>query len=108
MCIVKTGGPSWSVELGRRDGTVSSASDVSTLPAPTDSVDIQRQKFSDKGLSDHDLVTLVGTYLIFSLKIKVTKEFSIFLRSILSTIHNHSTNFRCSYHRDDGMSLRQV
>jgi Peroxidase len=61
----QAGGPSWSVELGRRDGTVSSASDVSSLPAPTDSVDVQRQKFSDKGLSDHDLVTLVGTSLIF-------------------------------------------
>ncbi|KAJ4752328.1 Peroxidase [Rhynchospora pubera] len=46
-----TGGPSWSVELGRRDGTVSSASDVSNLPAPTDSVAIQRKKFSDKGFT---------------------------------------------------------
>ncbi|KAJ4765820.1 Peroxidase [Rhynchospora pubera] len=58
------GGPSWSVELGRRDGLVSSASDVSNLPAPTDSVDVQRQKFSDKGLSDNDLVTLVGAHTI--------------------------------------------
>ncbi|KAJ4794690.1 Peroxidase [Rhynchospora pubera] len=59
-----TGGPSWSVELGRRDGTVSSASDVSNLPAPTDSVAIQRKKFSDKGLTDQDLVTLVGAHTI--------------------------------------------
>ncbi|KAJ3694215.1 hypothetical protein LUZ60_009695 [Juncus effusus] len=58
------GGPYWAVELGRRDGRVSSASDVSKLPAPTDSVAIQRQKFSDKGLTDRDLVTLVGGHTI--------------------------------------------
>ncbi|KAJ1685296.1 hypothetical protein LUZ63_016686 [Rhynchospora breviuscula] len=78
------GGPSWSVELGRRDGLVSSASDVSNLPAPTDSVDVQRQKFSDKGLSDHDLVTLVGNSLIFSLDKSLKQQF---LKKML-TIHN--------------------
>lgn len=46
--------------LGRRDGLVSSASDATSLPSPTDSVAVQRQKFADKGLTDHDLVTLVG------------------------------------------------
>ncbi|URE23092.1 Peroxidase [Musa troglodytarum] len=57
-------GPSWSVPLGRRDGLVSSASDATSLPSPTDSVAVQRQKFADKGLTDHDLVTLVGAHTI--------------------------------------------
>jgi peroxidase len=56
----KTGGPSWSVPLGRRDGRVSLASGANALPSPADPVSVQRQKFADQGLSDHDLVTLVG------------------------------------------------
>ncbi|OAY72332.1 Peroxidase 25 [Ananas comosus] len=33
-----TGGPSWSVPLGRRDGRISSAPDATVLPSPTDSL----------------------------------------------------------------------
>uniref|UniRef100_A0A453EBF6 Peroxidase 1 n=1 Tax=Aegilops tauschii subsp. strangulata TaxID=200361 RepID=A0A453EBF6_AEGTS len=55
-----TGGPSWSVPLGRRDGRISSAADAKALPSPADPVSVQRQKFADQGLSDHDLVTLSG------------------------------------------------
>ncbi|KAM0933308.1 putative peroxidase [Dioscorea sansibarensis] len=58
------GGPSWSVPLGRRDGMISSASEATSLPSPADSVAVQRQKFADKGLTDHDLVTLVGAHTI--------------------------------------------
>uniref|UniRef100_A0A453EBF1 Peroxidase 1 n=1 Tax=Aegilops tauschii subsp. strangulata TaxID=200361 RepID=A0A453EBF1_AEGTS len=58
-----TGGPSWSVPLGRRDGRISSAADAKALPSPADPVSVQRQKFADQGLSDHDLVTLVGNNL---------------------------------------------
>lgn len=59
-----TGGPSWSVPLGRRDGRISSASQAASLPSPADSVAVQRKKFADKGLNDHDLVTLVGAHTI--------------------------------------------
>ncbi|XP_074281067.1 peroxidase 25 [Silene latifolia] len=63
--VVLTGGPSWRVPLGRRDGTVSSASDPSKyLPSPLESIDVQRQKFAVKGLDDHDLVTLLGAHTI--------------------------------------------
>lgn len=58
--MVQTGGLSWAVPTGRRDGLVSSASDTANLPAFTDSVDVQKQKFLDKGLDTQDLVTLVG------------------------------------------------
>jgi len=34
------------------------------LPSPADPVSVQRQKFADQGLSDHDLVTLVGAHTI--------------------------------------------
>lgn len=58
--FVQTGGLSWSVPTGRRDGRVSQASDAGNLPSFTDSVELQKQKFLDKGLNTQDLVTLVG------------------------------------------------
>ena len=45
---------------GRKDGRVSLASDATNLPGFTDSIDVQKQKFSAKGLNAQDLVTLVG------------------------------------------------
>lgn len=65
-------GPRWTVALGRRDGRVSSASDGANLPSPLDSVTVQRQKFADKGLTDQDLVTLVGA-LAFRFMITFTR-----------------------------------
>ncbi|XP_051148462.1 peroxidase 25-like [Andrographis paniculata] len=59
-----SGGPSWGVPCGRRDGRVSFSSDASGLPGPADSVAVQRLKFAAKGLDDHDLVTLVGAHTI--------------------------------------------
>ncbi|KAJ7533117.1 hypothetical protein O6H91_13G033900 [Diphasiastrum complanatum] len=53
-----TGGPSWEVATGRRDGSVSSALDTFNLPTPFDSVAVLKQKFLAKGLSAQDLVTL--------------------------------------------------
>ncbi|KAL1336256.1 hypothetical protein HN51_030649 [Arachis hypogaea] len=62
--VVLSGGLSWQVPTGRKDGRVSQASDVNNLPAPTDSVDVQKQKFAAKGLNTQDLVTLVGGHTI--------------------------------------------
>lgn len=58
--LIQSGGPSWDVPTGRRDGRTSSSSEAANLPSPLDSVAKQRQKFAAKGLDDHDLVTLVG------------------------------------------------
>nr|DAD40288.1 TPA_asm: hypothetical protein HUJ06_014611 [Nelumbo nucifera] len=58
--VVLANGPSWQVPTGRRDGLVSRASDTTTLPGFTDSIDVQKQKFADQGLNTQDLVTLVG------------------------------------------------
>ena len=57
---MQTKGLTWKVPTGRRDGQVSLASDVNNLPSPRDSIEAQKQKFADKGLTDQDLVTLVG------------------------------------------------
>ncbi|KAI4367475.1 hypothetical protein MLD38_023209 [Melastoma candidum] len=62
--VVLTKGLSWTVWTGRRDGNVSSAFDTFVLPSPFDSIDTQKQTFSDLGLDTKDLVTLVGGHTI--------------------------------------------
>jgi peroxidase len=57
---MQTNGPSWVVPTGRRDGRVSLASDTANLPGFTDSIAVQKQKFSALGLNTQDLVALVG------------------------------------------------
>ncbi|KAL0792178.1 hypothetical protein Bca101_063555 [Brassica carinata] len=61
--VVLTGGQSWQVPLGRLDGRISQASDVS-LPGPNDAVDKQKRDFAAKTLNTLDLVTLVGGHTI--------------------------------------------
>ncbi|KAL8497984.1 hypothetical protein ACS0TY_021364 [Phlomoides rotata] len=56
------GGPSWGVPTGRRDGRISLSSEVSNLPSPFDTVAIQRQKFTDKGLDV--LMTMILSHLL--------------------------------------------
>lgn len=58
--IMQSGGTSWGVPTGRRDGLVSQASDTANLPAFNDPISVQIRKFADKGLNTQDLVTLVG------------------------------------------------
>ncbi|XP_038709293.1 peroxidase N1-like [Tripterygium wilfordii] len=62
--VVLTRGQSWQVPTGRRDGRVSLVSDAANLPGFTDSVDVQKQKFSALGLNTQDLVVLVGGHSI--------------------------------------------
>ena len=58
--IMQVNGSSWAVPTGRRDGRVSLVTDADNLPAFTDSIDVQKQKFSALGLDTQDLVALVG------------------------------------------------
>ncbi|KAI7757209.1 hypothetical protein M8C21_023717 [Ambrosia artemisiifolia] len=62
--MLQTGGHSWQVPLGRRDGLVSIGADTANLPAFNDSIAVQIKKFADKGLNIQDLVTLVGGHTI--------------------------------------------
>ncbi|ESW20415.1 hypothetical protein PHAVU_006G207100 [Phaseolus vulgaris] len=62
--VFLSGGLNWQVPTGRRDGHISQASDVTNLPAPFDSLDVQKQKFASKRLNTQDLVTLVGGHTI--------------------------------------------
>ncbi|KAJ0666995.1 putative peroxidase [Helianthus annuus] len=63
--IAITGGPSWKVPTGRRDGLLSNASEaLNQIPAPFDNITILIQKFANKSLDLKDLVLLSGAHTI--------------------------------------------
>ncbi|KAF9667249.1 hypothetical protein SADUNF_Sadunf15G0002800 [Salix dunnii] len=59
-----TGGISYDVPAGRRDGKVSLIAETSDLPPPTLNVDQLTQSFAKKGLSQEEMVTLSGAHTI--------------------------------------------
>ncbi|XP_006662816.1 peroxidase 43 [Oryza brachyantha] len=68
-----TGGPSFDVPTGRRDGKTSNIRDADVLPDVKDSIEVLRSKFAANGLDDKDLVLLssahtVGTTACFFLQ----------------------------------------
>ncbi|KAK6789808.1 hypothetical protein RDI58_013608 [Solanum bulbocastanum] len=63
--VVVTGGPSWNVPTGRRDGRISNASETLTdIPAPTSNFSTLQNDFAKKGLDLKDLVLLSGAHTI--------------------------------------------
>ncbi|KAK2358643.1 Peroxidase superfamily protein [Trifolium repens] len=63
--VLLSGGPSWSVLLGRRDGTISNGSLANVaLPSPFDPLDTIVSKFTDAGLNLTDVVSLSGAHTI--------------------------------------------
>ncbi|XP_010444055.1 PREDICTED: peroxidase 66-like [Camelina sativa] len=62
--VTLSGGPYWSVLKGRKDGTVSLASESTNLPPPTFNVSQLIQSFAARGLSVKDMVTLSGGHTI--------------------------------------------
>ncbi|CAN6456273.1 unnamed protein product [Victoria cruziana] len=63
--VVALGGPSWPVQLGRRDSTTASKDAAnSNLPSPFSSLSDLITSFQSKGLSARDLVALSGAHTI--------------------------------------------
>ncbi|KAK9670660.1 hypothetical protein RND81_13G216100 [Saponaria officinalis] len=58
--VVISGGPTWDVPKGRKDGTTSLASETRQLPAPTFNLSQLQQNFAQRGLNLGDLVALSG------------------------------------------------
>ncbi|KAH9314519.1 hypothetical protein KI387_023146, partial [Taxus chinensis] len=57
--VVELGGPSWTVQLGRRDSRSASLSGANNqIPAPTSSLSSLITTFSNQGLSTKDMVAL--------------------------------------------------
>nr|GLL37704.1 peroxidase 15-like [Ipomoea trifida] len=60
---VKSGGPSWNVLLGRRDGRTSNTEGAETnLPSPFGTLNDIVQKFARVGLNINDVIALSGKY----------------------------------------------
>ncbi|GJU39598.1 peroxidase 64-like protein [Tanacetum coccineum] len=62
--VVLSGGPSWDVPKGRKDGRTSKASETIQLPAPTFNISQLQQSFAQRGLSLEDLVALSGGHTL--------------------------------------------
>ncbi|KAJ8770888.1 hypothetical protein K2173_021803 [Erythroxylum novogranatense] len=63
--VVLSGGPSWKVLLGRRDGMVANQTGSNNgLPSPFGSLSSIISKFSDVGLNLTDVVSLSGSHTI--------------------------------------------
>ncbi|KAL0418556.1 UNVERIFIED_CONTAM: Peroxidase N [Sesamum radiatum] len=63
--VLLSGGPSWKVLLGRRDGLVSNQTGANlSLPSPFESLDAIIAKFAAVGLNTTDVVTLSGGHTI--------------------------------------------
>lgn len=61
--VLQTGGPTWTVELGRRDGLRSRDIDASShLPSSQSNAQTLINSFSSNGLSIRDLVSLSGAH----------------------------------------------
>lgn len=62
--VALSGGPTWEVPKGRKDGRISRAADTRLLPAPTFNFSQLKQSFSQRGLSTKDLVALSGGHTL--------------------------------------------
>ncbi|KAL1561113.1 Peroxidase 64 [Salvia divinorum] len=62
--VVLSGGPTWDVPKGRKDGRISKANDSLQLPFPTFNISQLHQSFSNRGLSLEDLVALSGGHTL--------------------------------------------
>ncbi|GKV37909.1 hypothetical protein SLEP1_g45872 [Rubroshorea leprosula] len=61
--VVLSGGPSWEVPMGRRDGlTASKDAATNNIPGPNSSVSTLVAKFQNVGLSLNDMVALSGAH----------------------------------------------
>ncbi|KAF8410386.1 hypothetical protein HHK36_002914 [Tetracentron sinense] len=98
--VVLSGGPTWNVPKGRKDGRISLASETRQLPAPIFNISQLQQSFSQRGLSMEDLVALSGGH---------TLGFS-HCSSFESRIHdfNTSQDIDPSMHPSFAASLRSV
>nr|TKW07150.1 hypothetical protein SEVIR_7G288901v2 [Setaria viridis] len=60
----QTGGPTFDVPTGRRDGLTSNLRDADVLPDAADSINVLRSSFAAAGLNDRDLVLLTAAHTV--------------------------------------------
>ncbi|XP_007017880.2 PREDICTED: peroxidase 64 [Theobroma cacao] len=62
--VALSGGPTWEVPKGRKDGRISLATETRQLPASTFNISQLQQNFAQRGLSIEDLVALSGGHTL--------------------------------------------
>ncbi|CAL5354227.1 unnamed protein product [Camellia sinensis] len=62
ISVVLSGGPSWEVQLGRRDSRTANRAGTSALPVFNESLSTLKDKFNAVGLDSTDLVALSGAH----------------------------------------------
>ncbi|KAG6519784.1 hypothetical protein ZIOFF_023292 [Zingiber officinale] len=76
--VVALGGPSWTVQLGRRDSTTASFSSAnSDIPSPAFNLTDLITAFSNKGLSTSDMVALSGQARCTNFRTRIHNETNI-------------------------------
>lgn len=81
--LKQSGGTTYEIKTGRRDGVVSEASTVD-LPFPSTTVSGAIEGFGKKGLSPSDMVTLLGTTFL----IHFFESFLSFLLGLVCFIYD--------------------
>lgn len=62
---MQSGGPTWKISLGRRDGLVANQTGANvSLPSPFETLDVIISKFEAVGLNVTDVVSLSGSHTI--------------------------------------------
>lgn len=90
MGCLQGGGTSYQVPCGRRDSRVSKASNVN-LPGPTESVATATSQFAAKGLTQNEMVTLLGKHLTHSPS--KLKHPVLHARRILTWLYENISNY---------------
>ncbi|CAA3017752.1 cationic peroxidase 1-like [Olea europaea subsp. europaea] len=73
--VVALGGPSWVVQLGRRDSTTASLSAAnSDIPSPLMDLKDLTSAFSNKGFTSKEMVTLSGAHTIGQARCMVFRD----------------------------------
>ncbi|XP_050368684.1 cationic peroxidase 1-like [Argentina anserina] len=107
--VLSLGGPSWIVQLGRRDSTTASLSAAnSELPSPSLDVNDLISAFSNKGFSAKDLVALSGSHTMGQAKCVLFRD-RIYNESTINSAFATSLQSKCpNSGSDDNLSPLDV
>ncbi|XP_062016508.1 peroxidase A2-like [Rosa rugosa] len=62
ILVSENGGPTWEVQLGRRDSRTANRAGTTAIPSPLETLAQITKKFTDAGLDSTDLVALSGAH----------------------------------------------
>ncbi|KAL5808968.1 hypothetical protein ACOSQ3_029659 [Xanthoceras sorbifolium] len=107
--VVALGGPSWTVQLGRRDSTTASQTAANNnIPGPTLDLSALITAFSNKGFTAKEMVALSGSHSIGQARC-TTFRARIYNETIIDSSFATSTRSKCpSTGGDDSLSPLDV